>query len=147
MSRKWTGTLAVLTAVVGIDFSTAEAGWLCFGKSQKCESCCTSPSECCQPKRSCCFHPQEAPRGDIAFAIPGVVRSGQAVQVSDEVVRRGIHEAAAREFRRTDAASGSRGLEEDRLDKLEKDVEKLAELTNRLTVVVEKLDRKVEGLR
>lgn len=145
MSRKWAGALTVLTVVVGVDVGNADGGWLCFGKREKCETCCTGPSECCQPKRSSCLHPQEAPRGDVAFAIPGVVRSGQAVQVSDEAVRRGLNDAAAREFRRTDNGSGSRGLEDDRLDKLEKDVEKLTELTNRLTVVVEKLDRKVSG--
>lgn len=143
MSRRWTGVLSVLSALAGMGIGTADAGWPCFGKREKCEPCCTA-GECCQPKRHCCFSPTDAPRGEIAFAIPGVVRSGQAVQVSDEVVRRGIHDAASREFRRLDTANGSRGLSDiDRLDKLEKDVEKLAEMTTRLTVVVEKLDRKI----
>jgi len=82
--------------------------------------------------------------------VPAVVTAGQAVPVSNEVVLRGLRTEAARDFRRSETATralnGEPALsDEDRLDKLEKDVAKLTDLTSRLTVVVEKLDRTINA--
>lgn len=139
MSRKW-GWALVLPTMFGLHGSAADAGIFGCFKQDKCQ--CEPEQECCRPKRKCCLRPADPPRGEVAFTIPGVVRSGQAVPISDAAARRGIHEAAAREFRQS-----SRGLDEpsveDRLDKLEKDVARLGEATSRLATVVENLDKKL----
>jgi hypothetical protein len=126
--------LAILSAIAGMGVATAEAGCISFFKRAKCDTC-QQQEECCQPKRKCCFlHPQDAPRGEIASAIPAVFRPGQAVQVSDSAVRRGIQAEAARELQAGDGA----GVD-DRIGRLEKDL-------NRLSVIVEKLDQKIDAL-
>lgn len=142
MSRRWAWGL-MIPAIFVIQQSAADAGWFGCFKQEKCQ--CAADQECCRPKHKSCLCPPEAPRGEVAFAIPGVVRSGQAVPVSDNAARRGIHEAAAREFRQNSRAFDEPSVEE-RLDKLEKDVARLGDATNRLSTVVENLDRKLDTL-
>lgn len=149
MSPKWVRLLTVVTAVIGINAGRSEAGFFCCSKHSKCEPCACSADPCCRPKRHCCC-PPDAPRGPVSFAVPAVVTAGQAVPVSNEVVLRGLRTEAARDFRRSETATralnGEPALsDEDRLDKLEKDVAKLTDLTSRLTVVVEKLDRTINA--
>lgn len=134
MSRRWTGTLVILSAMAGMGVASAEAGCFSFCKRAKCDSC-TQQEECCQPKRKCgLLHPQDAPRGEIASAIPAVFRSGQAVQVSDTALRRAFQTEAARDLQAGDGAGA-----DDRIGRLEKDL-------NRLSVIVEKLDQKIDAL-
>lgn len=130
----------MVPAVFALQATVVNAGWFGCSKQDKCQ--CPTEQECCRPKHKCCLCPPEAPRGEVAFAIPGVVRSGQAVPISDSAARRGIHEAAAREFRQTTRGVDDSSLEE-RIDKLEKDVARLGDATNRLSAVVESLDRRL----
>ena len=77
----------------------ASAGWWPFsGKSccgsscGSCRSCCSQPccSPCCkeEPERKhCCLLPERAPRARVAISIPGVLRRGAALPISEEVPR------------------------------------------------------------
>lgn len=135
MPRLRWNLLVMLSVLATWNVATAEAGGLGLWK----RDCGVCGQDCCE-KKSKKFGPADAPRGEVAFAVPGVVRAGQAVPVSDEAVRRGLSDSATREFR----AAGERSVDE-RLDQLEEDMKRLTELTGRLTTVVESLDRKVGG--
>jgi hypothetical protein len=78
----------------------------------------------------------------VGFAIPGVVRPGQAVRVTEASMRRAAQEAAVRDLKQTESAneSGTAGKSNDeRLDDLEKDVREMKGLMKRLAVAVDKL--------
>ncbi len=140
MPRQW-GWALVIAVICGINASPVNAGLFGCFKQEKCQ--CKPDENCCRAKHKCCLCPSEAPRGEVAFPIPGVVRSGQAVSISEAAARRGFQEAAARELRQS-----SRGVDEpsveDRLDKLEKDVAALGEATRNLAKVAESLNEKLK---
>lgn len=150
MSPKWVRLLTVVTAVIGINAGSSEAGFFCCSKKTNCDPCACSADPCCRPKRHCCLCPPDAPRGPVSFAVPALATAGTALPINDRDLLRGASLEQARKIRRDETAAralnGEPALsDEDRLDKLEKDVEKLTELTSRLTVVVEKLDRTINA--
>jgi hypothetical protein len=124
----------IATAVCAAAWSSASAG--VFSKKDACEC-----EECGKPKKKCCFKaPPAAPEAGVAFAIPGVVRSGQAVRVNEADVRRAVREAAARQVEReAGERPAAEKSTEDRLNALESDVQQLRDLMERLTVAVDKL--------
>ena len=114
------------------------------------DDCC--PSErcrpACKPRRHCCLCPPEAPRGEVAFAIPGVVRDGAALRVSDTSVETALRRAAALELRAEADLKGDAACDktcEERLDKLESDVKEMKTLMGRMSVAVEKLAKREPG--
>lgn len=95
---------------------------------------------CCKPRKQHCFAPSEAPRAEVAFAIPGVVREGTAMRLSEAALQRGIRKAAAHEVK----AEAEADLEadksvEERLTKLEDDVREMKDLMKSMSKTVERL--------
>lgn len=133
MSWKRVGALVLIAAA----FQSAPVEGGVFGcfKREKCEPWRSCETECAKPKHSCCLCPEDVPRGDIAFSIPGVTRAGQAVPISNPAVRRALSEGVAREARQNSRALGEETLE-DRLGKLEEKV-------GRIMTLVEKHDEKL----
>jgi hypothetical protein len=128
--------LAVAT-MCGAGWSPACAG--VFSKKDNCDCHEARCEECGRPKKRC-FGPPPAPEAGVAFAIPGVVRTGQAVRVNESEVRRALQEAAARQVDREagERPRSARSTEE-RLEALEGDVQQLKGLMERLTIAVDKL--------
>ena len=142
--RCWAAVLSVGAMAVAVA-PPASAGFFCFGKKpsgqQECAPC-QSCEPCCKPKKSCCLFPPEAPDVEVGFAIPGVVRPGQAVRVSESSMRRAVQNAAVSDFKKTESATESDSVgksSDERLDDLEKDVREMKGLMKRLTVAVDRL--------
>jgi hypothetical protein len=138
---------AVVLSTGAMAFTAADpasAGFFHFGKKScaqpettQCQTC----DPCCKPKKPCCLLPPEAPDVEVGFAIPGVVRPGQAVRVSESSMRKAVQNAAVSDFKResgTESGSEDKSSEE-RLDALEKDVREMKGLMKRLTVAVDRL--------
>lgn len=130
-------------SLVGLMAGQTSAGifGLCREKKDCCQQTCPQcPPECCKPKRHCCLLPPDAPDAEVGFAIPGVVRPGQAVQVSGTAMRDAVREAAVRDFKKKSAEAGAVGKSsEERLDDLEQDMKQVKVLMEKLTVAVDKL--------
>ncbi len=143
--RCWAAVLLSAELAVVAVASPVSAGLFCFGKKpspQECSAPAQQCEPCCKPKKTCCLLPPEAPDVEVGFAIPGVVRPGQAVRVSESSMRRAVQEAAVSELKQTSSnrESGTVGKTNDeRLDVLEKDVQEMKGLMKRLTVAVDRL--------
>lgn len=142
--RCWAAVLSVGAMAVAVA-PPASAGFFCFGTKpsgqQECAPC-QSCEPCCKPKKSCCLFPPEAPDVEVGFAIPGVVRPGQAVRVSESSMRRAVQNAAVSDFKKTESSTESNSVgksSDERLDDLEKDVREMKGLMKRLTVAVDRL--------
>lgn len=142
-------SVAVLVTAAVYNFAAVPAqageGWFWFGCKSRCNACCCDASPCasckeCKLKKLC----PDAPRAEISFAVPAVFRGGHAVRVSDEALRRGVRDAAAREFK--DEHDRAFEGEEDRLDRLEKDVSDLKDITAKLATLLSELNAKVDTL-
>lgn len=76
-----------------------------------------------------------APRAELAFAIPGVLREGQAIPVPAAVVERAVRESAARDLVGPEAEKIQKACDE-RIQTLQKEVEQLKLLMDRLSIAV-----------
>lgn len=85
--------------------------------------------------------PPDAPDGEVGFAIPGVVRPGQAVPVTEASMRQAVREAAARDLKSTPEAAVQQKSTEQRLDALEKDVQSIKSLMGKIEFVIDRLDQ------
>lgn len=147
--RCWLVGALLAPSLVGLMTNASSAGIFCFGRDKK--DCCQEslppcPPECCKPKRHCCLLPPDAPEGEVGFAIPGVVRPGQAIQVSETAMRHAVREAAVRDLKKSAEAVGVGKSSDDRLDDLEKDMKQVKVLMEKLTVAVDRLaDNQLKG--
>lgn len=132
---------AALLASGLCSISTVEAGgfWKCRdAEASRPPAACEA---CCRPKRHSCLCPPEAPRGEVAFALPAVAREGHALRLTEDAVERalqkaGIETAKAAELKESAAGQGT---VDERLTKLEGDVGAMKNLMDRLAVAVEHL--------
>ncbi len=129
--------MIVACCITCAEFAQAGGLWS-RGDCEQCDQAEVACKECSRPKRHCCLFAPEAPRGEVAFALPGVVRDGQAFRVSEESFSRAIRQAAAESAKAPESAVMDSTID-GRLTKLENDVKKMQDLMDRMAIAVERL--------